>query len=158
MTPVSELCDVYTETGQPIGRTVPRSEIDTALTADEYVKSVLVLVHTPDGRFLVTRRSAEKRWGAGMWELPGGGVQAGETGAEAAARELAEETGLAVSPGEARLLLAYHREYHYLVDNFESSFTIPGLYEQNIPEYCKDMVVQGIAKTPQHILVSAYSK
>lgn len=60
------------------------------------------------------------------------------------------------NPGLARILI--HPEYHYLVDNFESSFTIPGLYEQNIPEYCKDMVVQGIAKTPQHILVSAYSK
>ena len=32
------------------------------------------------------------------WTLPGGGVEAGETGAEAAVREVFEETGLRVRP------------------------------------------------------------
>jgi 8-oxo-dGTP pyrophosphatase MutT (NUDIX family) len=36
------------------------------------------------------------RW----WELPGGGIDAGETYAEAAARELFEETGLRIAPGQ----------------------------------------------------------
>lgn len=44
-----------------------------------------------DGRLLLTRREDN-----GLWCLPGGGVEAGETWAQAAAREAAEETGLQV--------------------------------------------------------------
>jgi len=45
------------------------------------------------GRVLVTRRRAGAHLG-GLWEFPGGRVEAGESPAGAARRELAEETGL----------------------------------------------------------------
>ncbi len=45
-----------------------------------------------EGRLLVTRRADN-----GLWCLPGGGVDAGETWSEAAIREAREETGLEVA-------------------------------------------------------------
>jgi 8-oxo-dGTP diphosphatase len=48
-------------------------------------------------RFLLVKRGHEP--GAGLWSLPGGRVEAGESDVEALVRELREETGLAVTPG-----------------------------------------------------------
>jgi 8-oxo-dGTP pyrophosphatase MutT (NUDIX family) len=47
--------------------------------------------------FLLTRRAKGLRGHGGQWALPGGRSEAGETSAEAALRELAEEVGLALS-------------------------------------------------------------
>lgn len=48
------------------------------------------------GKLLMVRRVSDDFHG-GMYELPGGGVEAGETFAECVARELFEETGLRLS-------------------------------------------------------------
>ncbi|MFI5732957.1 NUDIX domain-containing protein [Kribbella sp. NPDC051587] len=49
------------------------------------------------GRILMVRH---ERLGVVRWEVPGGHVEPGETAAEAAARETAEETGVVVTPGQ----------------------------------------------------------
>jgi ADP-ribose pyrophosphatase YjhB (NUDIX family) len=46
---------------------------------------------------LLIRRGHEP--GAGLWSLPGGRVEPGETDEEALVREMLEETGLTVRPG-----------------------------------------------------------
>ena len=47
-----------------------------------------------DEKLLVVRRVAHDNFLAGEWELPGGGVDAGETIEQGAVRELKEETNL----------------------------------------------------------------
>jgi 8-oxo-dGTP diphosphatase len=56
------------------------------------------------GRFVVVRRARPPA--QGLFTLPGGGVEAGETLKQAVERELREETGLIIEPIE----LAGHRE------------------------------------------------
>ena len=57
-----------------------------------------------DGKVLLVRRARAPA--LGLFTLPGGGVEAGETLAEAIVREVAEETGLAIEP----VAIAGHRE------------------------------------------------
>ena len=59
-------------------------------------------------------------------------------------------------PGVAKVIL--HPEYEYLAENYEGSFTMPGLYEPELPEKFDDMIVQGFTKAGNVLAISAYSK
>lgn len=60
------------------------------------------VIPNPGGKVLLLRRTADDYLG-GLWELPSGGVDAGETLTEALHREVAEETGLTVTAIDAYL-------------------------------------------------------
>ncbi|WP_312379796.1 Nudix family hydrolase [Pseudomonas oryzihabitans] len=69
---------------------------------------VAAVIRDPQGRILIAQRPAHKHQG-GLWEFPGGKVEAGEAPAAALARELAEELGIQVTT--ARPLLQVRHDY-----------------------------------------------
>ena len=109
-----EYIEIYDGEGSPTGRIKARGE---PLLAGEFVKAVGVWVFTPEGKILLTQRSPEKRFAPGKWENTGGHVERGESSAQAAVRELAEETGLKAKPEEL-VFLGFAKAGHYLGDNF----------------------------------------
>jgi 8-oxo-dGTP pyrophosphatase MutT (NUDIX family) len=121
-----ELWDIYDLNKNPTGRTMVRN--DWTMKEGDYYLSVLGVVHRPDGRFLITQRAMDKAWAPGWWEIPGGGVKAGETSFQAVCREVLEETGVDVSDAEGGYSFCYHREnkgQNYIVDiyRFEMDIT-----------------------------------
>ena len=72
--------------------TAQRMFAKRAADANTVVRAgVGVIVRDEDGRILL-----EKRRDCGLWGLPGGRIEAGESVAQAARREVKEETGLTV--------------------------------------------------------------
>ena len=69
------------------------------------------LILDAEGRLLVTRRAHEP--GLGKLGLPGGVVEPGETGEEAAARETREEVGLDLPPSAFRYFASLPNWYYY---------------------------------------------
>ncbi len=111
-----EYWDIYDKDKQKTGRQMKRD--DWCLKDDEYHLTALGVVRRTDGMFLITKRAATKPWGPGMWEVPGGGVLAGEESRDAVIREVGEETGLDVSGCLCEYLFTYHRENPGEGDNY----------------------------------------
>jgi isopentenyldiphosphate isomerase len=86
-----ELVDIVDDDDQVIA-TVSRSQMRARRLLH---RSVGIAVTSTDGRLLIHRRSDDKDIWPGWWDIAAGGVVAsGETYAQAARRELAEELGV----------------------------------------------------------------
>ena len=66
-------------------------------TVGPRIACVGAVVRDEDGRLLMVRRANEP--GRGLWSIPGGRVDPGESARDAVVREVAEETSLAVVVG-----------------------------------------------------------
>jgi ADP-ribose pyrophosphatase YjhB (NUDIX family) len=62
------------------------------------VPCVGAVIHDASGRLLLIRRGHAPH--RGLWSLPGGRIEAGESPDQAVVREVREETGLEVRPGK----------------------------------------------------------
>jgi ADP-ribose pyrophosphatase YjhB (NUDIX family) len=65
--------------------------------APRRIPCVGAIISDQSGRLLLIRRRNEP--GAGLWSVPGGRIEAGETDQQAVVREVAEETSLVVTCG-----------------------------------------------------------
>jgi A/G-specific adenine glycosylase len=104
--PVGHWCDAYR---QGIQDQLPLRTPKKAIPHH----NVVVAVIRRAGRYLIGRRPIDGLLG-GLWEFPGGKIEAGETHAEALAREVEEETGLKVGVGE-RIATVDHAYSHFAV-------------------------------------------
>ena len=66
------------------------------------------VIRSPDGQVLIAKRPSDKHQG-GLWEFPGGKVEAGESVEAALDRELHEELGIRVT--QARPLIQIRHDY-----------------------------------------------
>lgn len=89
----------------------------TSLVTARPVEVVAAVILKPDGRFLLAQRPAGKVY-AGWWEFPGGKVEAGESPADALARELHEELGIDVTRAWPWITLEYVYAHAHVRLNF----------------------------------------
>src|SRR5258708_29917026 len=80
---------------EPRSAVVPGPSGATATT--RVIPCVGAIIKDDAGRLLLIKRGHDP--GRGLWSVPGGRVEAGETDEEAVVREVREETGLIVAPG-----------------------------------------------------------
>ncbi|PAV12257.1 DNA mismatch repair protein MutT [Methanosarcina spelaei] len=65
-----------------------------------YIISIYAILRNEKGEFLLLRRSENSHSNPGKWDLPGGKLIRGEPLEEAVVREVWEETGISIVPGE----------------------------------------------------------
>lgn len=70
--------------------------------------SSAIIIRDQDDRVFIARRSLQKRYSPGEWEMIGGGMEDGETKEDCIKREIWEELGCGVAS------LRYLKEYRFL--------------------------------------------
>jgi len=96
-----ELWAVLDEHGRDTGRTHERG---FPLAPGDYHLIVDVWIRNGEGLYLISRRAVDKHPFAGMWAPTCGCAIVGDTSVVAAAREASEELGVALVPGEGKLI------------------------------------------------------
>ena len=108
-----EIWDLRDEVGEPTGRYASRDQY-RSLRSGEYMLAVHIYLYTPDGRFLIQKRSLKKDVLPGVWDMTGGAAKVGEDGRAAAIRETREEVGLSLSPSQLHLAARIKRKRSFV--------------------------------------------
>ena len=108
-TNADELWDVYDEKRNLTGRLQRRGD---ALEDGSYHLVVHIWTQNSRGEFLLTKRSPNKGF-PNMWEVTGGSALAGDDSLTAAVREVKEETGVSLDPGNGECVITYRRDNYF---------------------------------------------
>lgn len=111
---MSEIIDVYDRHKKKLPFQVQRNTYE--FNSNEYMMYVLAILENKEGKYLITRRSFQKKWAAGDWEMPGGGAKSNESSMQAITREVKEETNLDVQNG--KIVYSYFNEDEKKHDNY----------------------------------------
>lgn len=94
------MMDLYDKNRQPLHETAVRG---TELPKGKYRIVVHVCIFNEKDEMLIQQRQSSKQMFPDLWDITAGGqVSAGETGAESAERELAEELGIHIDMSDMR--------------------------------------------------------
>ena len=129
-----ELWDLYTADRKPTGLTMVRGEKNPE---GLYNLSVTVWIKNNKGQYLISQRSAIKKTYPLKWEPVGGGVIAGETSLEGAARVVLEEVGIKVDKDKLQLIFTDIGYYW----NGKPTSEINDIYAYEIEDYDASLAV-----------------
>ena len=107
-----EIWDVFDENGIPTGKTALRGQ--GVLKSGEYHLVVHIWIVSPNGQFLIQRRSERKKLMPGEWAATGGAAISGEDSYKAASRELFEELGITSTPETLNKIFRLKRRNSFL--------------------------------------------
>lgn len=103
-----EKWDLYTKDRVKTGRSHTRGE---ELPEGLFHLVVHIWLKNPEGRYLISQRSADRPTFPLMWETTGGSVLLSEDSLEGALREVREELGIDLPPKEGKLLFSRVRDW-----------------------------------------------
>lgn len=104
---MTEVWDILNEDGCLTGKTTVRGT--GFLKPGEYHLVVHIWIISSDGKFLIQRRSENKKLMPGEWAATGGAAISGESSFEAANRELFEELGIVSNPNTLKKIFRLKR-------------------------------------------------
>ncbi len=102
-----EIWDIYDKNLTPTGRTFHEG---IKLKDGEYSFLVHIIIRNKESKYLLQQRALTKKYYPGQWDATCGKVQSGESGIEAAMREVKEELGLDTK--KEQYTLFFHEIYH----------------------------------------------
>lgn len=99
----------------------------------ELVTAVHLLLERNDGKFLFLKRSPTSTYAPGVWHVPGGVIEWGQTLQQTVVRELQEETGIAWNGGTSFAFAGEHRANSSKMDAWLVDMYVYGKLNGDVP-------------------------